>query len=75
MIANTNWKRLNNSSTDEASDFFSQTVLNYMYDGISSKDVTIRPNDKPWYGSEVRRHSRERDRQKTKAVITQLTDD
>ena len=34
---------------------------------IPHQDVTIRPNDKPWYDSEIRRHSRKRDRQKKKA--------
>ena len=31
---------------------------------IPAKEVTIRPNDKPWYDSEIRRLSRHRDRQK-----------
>ncbi len=32
--------------------------------------ITIRPNDKPWYNSEIRRTSRQRDRQKSKAIKT-----
>ena len=31
---------------------------------IPSKLVTIRPNDNPWYDSQVRTFSRQRDRQK-----------
>ena len=31
---------------------------------IPSKEVTVRPNDKPWYDSVIRRLSRKRDRQK-----------
>ena len=31
---------------------------------IPAKEVTVRPNDKPWYDSEIRRLSRHRDRQK-----------
>ena len=42
---------------------------------IPHKDVTIRPNDKPWYDSEIRRNSRKRDRQKQKAVRTSKQSD
>ena len=42
---------------------------------IPSKDVLIRPNDKPWYNSEIRSHSRQRDKLKTKALKTNKTDD
>ena len=35
----------------------------------------IRPNDKPWYDSEIRRYSRKRDRLKTKAVRTSQQSD
>ena len=37
---------------------------------ILSKEVTIRPNDKPRYDSEIRRTSRARDRQRSKATRT-----
>ena len=42
---------------------------------IPHKNVTIRPNDKPWYASEIRRNSRKRDRQKQKAVRTSKQSD
>ena len=32
--------------------------------------VTVRPDDKPWYNSEIRRTSRKRDRLKSKAIKT-----
>ena len=35
---------------------------------IPSKVVTIRPNDKPWFTSEIRQLFRKRDRQKRKAI-------
>ena len=35
-----------------------------------SKKVTVRPDDKPWYNSEIRRTSRKRDRLKSKAIKT-----
>ena len=37
---------------------------------IPSKKVTVRPDDKPWYNSEIRRTSRKRDRLKSKAIKT-----
>ena len=42
---------------------------------IPHKDVVIRPDDKPWYDSEIRKYSRKRDRQKLKAVKTSLQND
>ena len=74
-ILNTNWDFINNSSTDVACLQFTELILKYMDECIPSKDVTIRPNDKPWYNSDIRLYSRKRDRQKTKAVRTQKTDD
>ena len=38
---------------------------------IPSKNVLVRPRDKPWYDSEVRKVSRQRDRQKRKALKSQ----
>ena len=43
---------------------FTNTLLEIMKQFIPSEEVTIRPNDKPWYDSEIRRLSRHRDRQK-----------
>ena len=35
---------------------------------IPFKEVIIRKNDKPWYDSEIRKFSRQRDRQQSKAL-------
>ena len=70
-ISNTNWDFINNNSIDYACTQFTDLILKYMDECIPSKDVTIRPNDKPWYNSEIRLYSRKRDRQRTKAVRTQ----
>ena len=43
---------------------FTNKLLEMMTQFIPSKEVTIRPNDKLWYDSEIRRLSRHRDRQK-----------
>ena len=38
-------------------------------------EVTIRPNDRPWFDSETRKHTRHRDRQKHVATkYCRLTD-
>ena len=42
---------------------------------IPHNDVVIRPNNKPWYDSEIRKHNRKRDRQKAKTVRTSLQND
>ena len=42
--------------------------MNFAKESIPTKEVTIRPSDKPWYDSEIRCHSRKRDRLKTKAA-------
>ena len=35
-----------------------------------SKVVTIRPNDKPWYDSEIRKFSKYRDRQRRISLVS-----
>ena len=62
-------------SCNNACTQFTELIIKYMDESIPSKDVTIRPNDKPWYNSEIRLNSRKRDRQRTKAVRTQKADD
>ena len=39
-----------------------------MHQCISSKEVIIRSNDRPWYDSEIRQYSRKRDKQNVIAV-------
>ena len=74
-ILNTNWDFINTISMNDACIQFTDAILKYMDECIPSKDVTIRPNDKPWYNSEIRLYSRKRDRQRTKAGRTQSIDD
>ena len=49
--------------------------MKFVNESIPHKNVTIRPNDKPWYDSEIRKNSRKRDRLKSKAVKTALRSD
>ena len=50
-------------------------ILDFVNECIPHKDVTIRPYDKPWYDSEIRKYSRKRDRQKSKATKSGLQTD
>ena len=41
--------------------FFLQILfLNFVKESSPSKYINVRPNDKPWYGSEIRHFSRVR---------------
>ena len=53
---------------NDACERFTNKLLEMMKQFIPSKEVTIRPNDKPWYDSEIRRLSRHRDRQKATEI-------
>ena len=59
---------MNNDNIDVACNTFTDKFMNFTKESIPTKEVTIRPSDKPWYDSEIRRHSRKRDRLKTKAA-------
>ena len=49
--------------------------LNFVKQCIPFKTVTIREDDKPWYDSEIRSFSRKRDKQKSKAIKTGISND
>lgn len=68
LIAGCDWTILNNGSVDEASDYFTSKFKELAKQCIPSKLVTIRPNDKPWYDSEIRRISKLRDKLRKKAI-------
>ncbi|MCG8097314.1 MAG: hypothetical protein JAZ17_27465 [Candidatus Thiodiazotropha endolucinida] len=65
-ILNYDWSCLTEGTLDEACSRFNDTFLEFVNSCIPSKNVLIRPNDKPWYDSEIRRVSRKRDRLKRK---------
>ena len=75
QILNTNWDFINSVPVNDACTKFTDLILKFMNECIPSKDVTIRPNDKPWYNSEIRLYSRKRDRQRTKAGRTNNIED
>ena len=47
---------------------FKETFLKFVKECIPNTEVIIRPDDKPWYDSEIPMYSRKRDRQKSKAL-------
>ena len=69
-IHNFDWSCLLHGSVHEASYLFNDIFLEMVKTCIPSKKVTVRPDDKPWYNSEIRRTSRKRDRLKSKAIKT-----
>ncbi len=58
LIQNTDWSILNNDSVDDAVNIFTFKFIELVKQCIPCKEVTIRPNDKPWYDSEIRRTSK-----------------
>ncbi|MCU7958324.1 MAG: endonuclease/exonuclease/phosphatase family protein, partial [gamma proteobacterium symbiont of Bathyaustriella thionipta] len=65
-LSNYDWECLREETIDEACSKFNDTFLDFVKSCIPSKNVLIRPNDKPWYDSEIRKISRKRDRLKQK---------
>ena len=67
-IRNFDWSYLAHGSVHEASYLFIDIFLEMVKTCIPSKKVTVRPDDKPWDNSELRRTSRKRDRLKSKEI-------
>ena len=75
MILNHDWSFIGNNIVEYACKIFTDTLLNFLNSCIPNKEVTIRPNDKPWYDSEIRTLSRKRDRHKAIAVRSKYAND
>ena len=65
LISSESWMFIDSFTVDEAFDRFTNTLLRLMSECIPSKDVIIRPYDKPWFDSEIRRYIKNRNRQET----------
>ncbi len=74
-ILTTDWSFLHADTVDIAALSFTDTFLNLAKTYIPTTFVTVRPNDKPWYTADIRRASRQRNRQKRTAVRTKLASD
>ena len=77
LISNFPWEEtfLNCESVDSACYKFTETYLDMARQCIPSKSITIRPNDKPWMTSELRKNLRIRDRLHKKSRKTKLQAD
>ncbi|CAC5400798.1 unnamed protein product [Mytilus coruscus] len=64
LIATFDWEsRINaENSMDQNCKNFTNKFLEYINDCIPQKEVTLRPNDKIWFNSDLRREIRKRDR-------------
>ncbi len=64
LINDTNWSEMFEkcNDIDVAVDNFYTTLTKYITECIPTKQVTIRPNDKPWFNSILRKEFRKRDR-------------
>ena len=65
-ISNYDWNCFREGTLDESSTKFNNIFLDFVRSCIPNKNVLIRPDDKPWNDSEIRRVSRKRDRLKRK---------
>ena len=68
-ISNYDWNCLREGTADEACTKFNNIFLDFVRSCIPNKNVLIRPDDKPWYDSEIRRVSRKRDRLKRNRLL------
>ena len=57
-LSNFDWTCLRQGTLDEACSKFNDIFLDFVNSSVPSKNVLIRPDDKPWYDSEIRRLSR-----------------
>ena len=76
LIKNTDWTELfGKCDVDNACSNFYTTFMKYVNMCIPSKFVTIRPKDKPWFDSNLRRQFRIRDRLRKKAIKSKKEND
>ncbi len=64
MIGAEDWSFLRGDNLDTASESFISKFLDLAKSCIPTSLVEVRPNDRPWYNTDIRRKSRQRDRQK-----------
>ena len=70
-IESYDWNFINDAPIDDVAKQFQDAFLGLVKDCIPSKEVTIHTEDKPWYDSVIKTHSRLRDKLRRKAVNTQ----
>ena len=77
LIETFDWKHLleNTNSVEIASDKFSTEYLKLVRECIPEKTITIRPKDKPWFDSVLRKFIRKRNRLRRKALRSKRHND
>ena len=53
-IENYNWNNLRNCSLNEACFLFTNTFIDFVKECITSKTITVRPDDQPWFDSNIK---------------------
>lgn len=61
---------INQEDINRATSELTETFLNLAKSCIPTKLVTFRKNGRPWYNSEIKKTSRQRDRQKKIAIYS-----
>ena len=67
-ISDFDWSCLHQGTVNEATSLFINIFIEFAKLCIPSKSIVVREDDKPWYDSEIRRNSRNRDRLKKTAL-------
>ena len=62
LIQTTDWDDILSHDIDTATDKFTQTILEAAHKTIPTKNIYIRPGDKPWITSYLKQHMNKRDR-------------
>lgn len=70
IVESTDWESINNNaeSTDSATKLFTSKYLELISKCVPEKSVTIRPKDKPWFDSELRKTIRKKNRLRLKTL-------
>jgi len=61
LITNVDWSFISHGSLDEACELFTSKFIELAKTCIPNNFVIVRPNDKPWYTSDIMFASRQRD--------------
>ena len=77
LIENCNWANIINGSEtlESATENFTSKFLSYIRECITEKTIAVRPRDKPWFDSLLRKSIRIRDRLRNKALKTRNESD
>ena len=63
-----NWDCLNEGTVNEACNKFTEIYMSHALQTIPQKRITVRPDDRPWFDSELRKNCKIRNRLKSKAT-------